>query len=78
MKQQGVPSGRNDGISAVPMLIAIASAVTKQAAKRASFKVNDMVRLPRFGLDTFRNPLVYTFAGVHGSTIMTLSRALAE
>jgi hypothetical protein len=60
------------------MLIAIASAVTKQAAKRASFKVNDIVRLPRFRLDTFCNPLVYTFAGAHGPTIMTLSRALAE
>jgi hypothetical protein len=58
--------------------IAIASAVTKQAAKRASFKVNDMVPLPRFGLDAFCNPLVYTFAGAHGRTIMTLSRTLAE
>jgi hypothetical protein len=29
-------------------------------------------------LDTFCNPLVYTFAGAHGPTIMTLSRALAE
>jgi hypothetical protein len=60
------------------MLIAVASVVTKQAAKRASLKVNDMVRLPRFRLDTFCNPLVYTLAGAHGPAIMTLSRALAE
>jgi DNA polymerase III epsilon subunit-like protein len=35
----------------MPMFVAIASVVTKQApAKRVSFKANDMVRLPRYGL----------------------------
>jgi hypothetical protein len=29
-------------------------------------------------LDTFCNPLVYTFWGNHGPSIMTLSRALSE
>jgi hypothetical protein len=60
------------------MLIAIASAVTKQAAKRASLKANDMVGLPRFRLDTFCNPLVYTFANGRAPVIMTISLALAE
>jgi hypothetical protein len=29
-------------------------------------------------LNTFANPLVYTFQGSHGSSIMTMSKALAE
>jgi hypothetical protein len=29
-------------------------------------------------LDTFCNPLVYTFWGSHGPSIMTMSAALAE
>jgi hypothetical protein len=61
------------------MLIAVASVVTKQApTKRVSFKMNDMVRLPRFRLDTFCNPLIYTFANGRAPTIMTLSKALAD
>jgi hypothetical protein len=61
------------------MLIAVASVVTRQApATRVSFKVNDMVHLPRFRLDTFCNPLVCTFANGRDSAITTLSRALAH
>jgi hypothetical protein len=32
----------------------------------------------RHRIDTFTNPLVYTFWGNHGPSIMTMSSALAE
>jgi hypothetical protein len=33
---------------------------------------------PRRQLDTFINPLVYTFWGNHGPSIMTMTAALAD
>jgi hypothetical protein len=45
----------------------------------AAFTVKrDMQLYLRRRLDTFVNPLVYTFQGSHGPSIVTLSRALAE
>jgi hypothetical protein len=45
----------------------------------AAFMVKrDMQIYLRRRLDTFANPLVYTFQGSHGPSIMTMSSALAE
>jgi hypothetical protein len=44
----------------------------------AAFTVKrDMQIYLRRRLDTFCNPLVYTFQGSHGPLIMTMSKALA-
>jgi hypothetical protein len=45
----------------------------------AAFTVKrDMQIYLRRRLDTFCNPLVYTFADGHGPSIMTMSKAMAE